>query len=180
MDNNELIKTWTEKFKIVPQQINKLSEIPCVATAFNSNIDAIIKINGQLLAELIEQNNIPLEDIENVKISSFSKKTDVILGIVKCFSKGIAEEWVTEDINIYKWMEKNLGYDRLQMGGQAGIIANALALLGVQKVIAHTNSHPKLQAQQFLDLDNLYAFDQNNNLDKAFNISKESDTPLIH
>ena len=86
MDNNELIKVWTEKFKVVPQQINKLSEIPCVATAFNSNIDAIIKINGQFLAELIEKNNISLEDIENVKISAFSKETDVILGIVKCFS----------------------------------------------------------------------------------------------
>lgn len=180
MDNNELINLWTEKFNVVPEQIKKLSEIPCVATAFNSNIDAIIKIKGQFLAELIEKNNIPLEDIENVKISGFNKETDVILGIVKCFYRGIAEEWITEDINIYKWMEKNLGYDRLQMGGQAGIIANALALLGVQKVIAHTNSHPELQAKQFLNLDNLYAFNDENILEKAFNVSKESDTPLIH
>ena len=101
MDNNELINLWTEKFNVVPEQIKKLSEIPCVATAFNSNIDAIIKIKGQFLAELIEKNNIPLEDIENVKISGFNKETDVILGIVKCFCRGIAEEWITEDINIY-------------------------------------------------------------------------------
>ena len=180
MDNNELINIWTEKFNIVPEQINKLSKIPSVATAFNSNIDAIVKIKGDFLAELIEKNNIPLSDIENVKISTFSKETDVILGIVKCFCRGIAEEWITEDINIYKWMENTLGYDKLQMGGQAGIIANALALLGIQKVIVHTNSHPKLQAEQFLNLDNLQAFNENNLLEKAYNISKESDVPLIH
>lgn len=180
MDNNELINLWTEKFKIVPEQIKKLSEISCVATAFNSNIDAVIKIKGKTLAELIVKNKIPLEDIENNKLSGFSKETDVILGIAKCFCRGIAEEWITDDIKIYNWMEKNLGYDRLQMGGQAGIIANTLALLGVQKVIAHTNSHPELQAKQFLDLDNLYAFNDKNSLEKAFTISNESDIPLIH
>ncbi|MBQ2886327.1 MAG: ADP-dependent glucokinase/phosphofructokinase [Alphaproteobacteria bacterium] len=180
MNNTDLVNLWTKKFDIVSKQIKKISKIPSVATAFNSNIDAIIKIKGEVLAKLIIDNNISLEDIEDVKISCFEKETDVILGIVKCFCRGIAEEWITEDIKIYNWMEKNLGYDKLQMGGQAGIIANALALLGVQKVIAHTNSHPELQAKQFLNLNNLYAFNDKNILEKAFDISKNSDTPLIH
>lgn len=46
-------------------------------------------------------------------------------------------------------METNLGYERLQMGGQGGIIANALALLGVNQVIAHTNLHPKSRQNSF-------------------------------
>ena len=66
------------------------------------------------------------------------------------------------------------------MGGQGGIIANTLALLGIQNVIAHTNSHPKLQAKQFLDLENLCAFDDNGDLKKAYNIERNEDMPLIH
>ena len=160
--NCEDLKTeWTKKYNVVSEQLEKLKQIPAAATAFNANIDAILKISGETLKKLIIDNNIPVSDLKDIQLSCFKKPADVLIGIVKCFSRGIAEEWVTEDINIYNWMEKNLGYDRLQMGGQGGIIANALALLGVNKVIAHTNSHPRLQAEQFLDLPNLYGIDNN-------------------
>ncbi len=171
---------WAEKYKAVPEQLEKLKQIPAAATAFNANIDAILKISGSKLKELLVKNNISATSLTDISLSGFRQPTDVLIGIVKCFSRGIAEEWVTEDINIYQWMEQNLGYDRLQMGGQGGIIANALALLGINKVIAHTNSHPKLQADQFLDLPNLLGIDENGNLQKATAISREKDIPLIH
>lgn len=180
MDNETLQQVWAEKFKVVPQQLDLLKKIPSIATAFNANIDAIFKINGETLEKLITENHISLSEIEDIKLSCAHKPVDIIIGIVKCFSKGIAEEWVTEDIKIYNWMEQNLGYDRLQMGGQGGIIANALALLGVKKVITHTNSHPKIQAEQFLDLENLLGFDESGGLRKAACISREADIPLIH
>ena len=47
MNNTDLVNLWTKKFDIVSKQINKISKIPCVATAFNSNIDAIIKIKAK-------------------------------------------------------------------------------------------------------------------------------------
>lgn len=180
MNYEELQNVWAQKYQEVPSQLEKLKRVRSAATAFNTNVDAILKISGKTLKKLILDNHISLADLENITISGFNKPSDVILGIVKCFSRGIAEEWVTDDINVYNWMEENLGYNRLQMGGQAGIIANALALLGVKKVLAHTNSHPKLQAQQFLNLDNLLGFDDEGHLEKAVNISRETDIPLIH
>ena len=180
MNCDDLISEWTKKYKVVSEQLEKLKQIPAAATAFNANIDAIFKISGEQLKKLILDNNISTEDLDNIQLSCFKKPTDVLIGIVKCFTRGIAEEWVTEDINIYNWMEQNLGYDRLQMGGQGGIIANALALLGINKVIAHTNSHPKVQAEQFLDLPNLFGIDNNGELQKATEISRENDIPLIH
>lgn len=180
MNCEDLRTEWTKKYSVVSEQLEKLKQIPAAATAFNANIDAILKISGERLKELINQNHISVNELQNIELSCFKKPTDVLIGIVKCFSRGIAEEWVTEDINIYNWMEQNLGYDRLQMGGQGGIIANALALLGINKVIAHTNSHPKLQAEQFLDLPNLYGIDNNGELQKATEISREQDIPLIH
>ena len=180
MNYIELKQVWAQKYKVVPTQLEKVKTISSAATAFNTNIDAILKINGETIKKLIEDNHISPDELFDINLSSFRKPSDVIIGIVKCFSRGIAEEWVTDDINVYKWMENNLGYQKLQMGGQGGIIANALALLGVQKVIAHTNSHPQLQAHQFLNLSNLLGIDENGTLCKAFDISREADIPLIH
>ena len=171
---------WNEKYKTVPAQLQKVQQVPSVATAFNANIDAILKISGKTLKRLLENNNISAQSLVNITLNHFEKPADVLIGITKCFSRGIAEEWVTEDINVYNWMDKNLGYQHLQMGGQGGIIANVMALLGVQRVIAHTNSHPMLQAQQFLNLDNLYGFDEKGELKQASLIKRQDDIPLIH
>ena len=77
-------------------------------------------------------------------------------------------------------MKENLGYDRLQMGGQGGIVANVLGILGVKKVIAHTNSLPTEQAQQFLKLENIVSFDENGQERPAYKINRSKDTPMIH
>lgn len=180
MADMSLESIWQEKYKVVPLQLEKIKQVPQVATGFNTNIDAILKISGKTLKKLLTDNHISAKSLVDTKLNYFEKPTDVLIGITKCFERGIAEEWITEDINIYNWMDKNLGYQRLQMGGQGGIIANVLALLGIQKVIAHTNSHPALQAKQFLGLDNLYGFNEKGELKRARAIKRNSDIPLIH
>ena len=66
------------------------------------------------------------------------------------------------------------------MGGQGGIVANVLAVTGVNKVYAHANSLPKLQAEQFLKLDNLLSFDVDGTEKPAHQIDRQTDIPLIH
>lgn len=180
MTDTELKDIWKEKYSVVSEQFKKIKQIPQVATAFNANIDAILKISGETLKKMLVENKISAAALIDTKLNHFEKPTDVLVGITKCFQKGIAEEWVTEDICVYNWMDKNLGYQRLQMGGQGGIIANVLALLGIQKVVAHTNSHPLMQAKQFLKLGNLYGFDDKGNLKPAYMVERKTDAPLIH
>lgn len=180
MEYDDLKQSWTRKYDVVPAQLQKLKEVPAAATAFNTNIDAIVKIKGETLKDLILANGLSVDDLQNIHLSGFKTATDTLIGIVKCFSRGIAEEWITDDLSIYKWIEENLGYERLQMGGQGGIIANVLALLGVNQVVAHANSLPKLQAEQFLDLDNLIGIDENGKPQKATAIARPLDIPLIH
>lgn len=172
-------KIWQENYKIVPEQLRKVKQTGKVFCAFNTNIDAVIKITGQRLREIAELVNLSEADLEeeNLKINS---PKDVVRGIIKCFSQGIAEEWLCEKQAVYEWMRDNLGYDRLQMGGQAGIVANAIATLGVSQVFVHTNSHPKLQAKQFLNLPNLLGFDEHNEVKQASKINRVNDLPLIH
>lgn len=180
MTNSELKKSWLEKYKRVPETLNRMQEVESAATAFNANVDAVVKISGKRLAALITAEKLRLEDLKNIKETRLNGGSDVIKGIFKCFCKGIAEEWLTEDKKVYDWMVENLGYDRLQMGGQGGIVANVLAVAGVKKVYAHTNSLPKLQAEQFLKLDNLLSFDDRGEERPAYQIDRLKDIPLIH
>lgn len=180
MNYQNLKDIWAEKYKVVLPQLEKIKKIPCVATAFNANIDAVIKIKGTQIEELLKKYDLTLEELKNANADDFKKPQDIVRGIVKCFSRGIAEEWVTENAENYKWLEKNLGYHHLQMGGQGGIIANVMALIGIKKVVAHTNSHPQLQAKQFLNLDNLFGIDEQGKLKKAAKIARNEDIPMIH
>lgn len=161
MNNSELRDIWAAKYANVDRTLARMKEVKAAATAFNTNVDAVLKISGKKLQELIEKFGLSWESLNNIEELKLLHATDVIKGVFKCFSRGIAEEWLTEDKAVFDWMVENIGYDRLQMGGQGGIVANALAAAGVSKVYAHTNSLPKLQAEQFLKLDNLVSFDEN-------------------
>lgn len=179
-DFSRLKKEWLDKYKLVPAILAKVKNIKTAATAFNTNIDAVLKIDGGKIEKLVKELNLSLSELENNKETKLNFGTDVVRGIFKCFCRGIAEEWIAADKKVYDWMSENLGYDRLQMGGQGGIVANVLAVAGVQKVYAHTNSLPKLQAEQFLELDNLLSFDENGKEAPAYKIDRNKDIPLIH
>ncbi len=180
MDTADLKKIWLEKYKIVPEQLNKLKEIESAETAFNANIDAVIKMSGENLKKLIQDEELTLSELEDIKQTKILTQKDVVKGIFKCFKNGIAEEWITEEKEVYDWLNKKIGYDRLQMGGQGGIVANALATVGIKKVVVHTNSLPELQAEQFVKKDNLLSFDINGELRPAYLINRENDIALIH
>lgn len=175
----ELKRIWQNFYAGVPNQLEKLGTIKSVATAFNTNIDAVLKVSGARIQELAQVVGLTAQDLANAQTQIFAPK-DVVRGIIKCFKHGIAEEWLCDNPATYQWMRQNLGYDRLQMGGQGGIIANLMAVVGVQKVLAHTNAHPALQAAQFLPADNLFGFDENGYLKKAADINRATEDAMIH
>lgn len=175
----DLQKIWQQSYKIVPEQLQRVQEVGCVVTAFNTNVDAIVKISGNKLTQLAQSVGFTTKDLQQNKAKLETPK-DVVRGIIKCFIQGIAEEWLCEDHSVYEWMQHNLQYDHLQMGGQAGIVANVMAVLGVKEVCAHTSSHPQLQAEQFLDLPNLRAINQDGAAQKAYAINRPNEEPLLH
>ena len=177
--NADLQQIWHQAYETVPLQLQRTAKINRAATAFNTNIDAVIKLSGARIATLAQSAGLTAADLRNTQ-TKLNTPQDVVRGIIKCFSLGIAEEWLCEDKTVFNWMQTNLGYDRLQMGGQAGIIANVLAVLGVREVCVHTASLPQIQAAQFLNVDNLLAFDDDGNLQKAHEINRRHDEPLIH
>lgn len=174
-----LCEIWRQAYAEVPAQLKRMQKVGRAVTAFNTNIDAVLKISGKQLSELANQVGLKASDLQE-KNTEIASPRDVVRGIVKCFTQGIAEEWLCEQKAVYEWMRDNLGFDRLQMGGQAGIVANVLAVLGVGEVCAHTNSHPKMQAECFLNAENLLAVDKSGAARKAYDIDCTDDAPLIH
>ena len=178
--SENLKKVWLDLFKNVPETLKKVAKVESAATAFNANIDAVLKLSGARFAELVKQQGLSLSELENNKTNKLNVPADVLKGIFKCFTQGIAEEWLSEEKSVYDWMIENLKYDRLQMGGQGGIVANVLGVTGVHKVMAHTNSLPKLQAEQFLKIDNIVSFDDKGHEKPAHLIDRKDDVPMVH
>ena len=87
---------WQKEYTVVPEQLKKVQKINAAATGFNANIDAVLKIKGKTLQKLILDNNLSSQVSEAINLNCMQKPTDVILGIVKCFVRGIAEEWITD------------------------------------------------------------------------------------
>lgn len=178
--SEEIKDNWLALYDNVDVTLNAVKQVKTAITAFNANVDAVLKIKGEELANLIKKQGLSLSDLNNIKQTKLLSPNDVVKGIFKCFTNGIAEEWLSEDKDVYDWMINNLGYDRLQMGGQGGIVANVLGILGVNKVCAHTNSLPKEQAEQFLELDNIVSYDESGNEKPAYQINRANDVPMIH
>jgi len=157
-----------------------MSHIKGLITAFNANIDAVIKLSGKKIAEIISRDSFDITALNRNAPGRINSREDALLGIIKCFAGGIAEEWLIEDVDVFHWLKENLGYDKMQMGGQGGIVANAMAVCNVNPVYVHCSSLPEAQAKLFLDLPNLLSVDEKGNFKQARNISRTADLPLIH
>lgn len=175
----EVVESWEAHYGEVKQTLKNVQQVQSVATAFNTNIDAVLKISGKKLAELASEIGLSWDELTNIEAYTLSSPQDVVKGAFRCFSKGIAEEWLA-NLETYDWMVRHLGFDRLQMGGQGGIVANALAVCGVQKIFNHCSSLPKQQAGLFLALPNLLSFDEKGEICQASEIDRKEDIPLIH
>ena len=178
--SEELKKVWLNLYENAPKTLGRVSDIETAVTAFNTNVDAVLKLSGKRLAELVKAAGLSLVELQDIKQTKLLEPNDVLKGIFKSFKNGIAEEWLSEEKIVYDWMRENLGFDRLQMGGQGGIVANVLGILGVQKVIAHTNSLPREQAEQFIKWDNIVSFDEQGIERPAYTINRVKDVPMIH
>ena len=146
---------WSSLYQVTKEKLENFPKIGGIVSAWNANIDAVVKLSGKRIENLLENHN----QIYNSSINMVCTPEDLLRGLIKCFKDGIAEEWIVENEEIFLWMKNNIGYDKLQMGGQGGIIANTAAICGVNPVFVHCASLPKMQADLFLELDNLVSFD---------------------
>ncbi len=180
VSNSEIVLRWAENYKTAPEQLKKMAEVNGLISAFNANIDAVIKISGKDISELISRFSLNESNLVQEGKRQIHTIEDAVRGIIHCFKSGIAEEWLVENETVYKWLNQEIGYDKLQMGGQGGIVANVMAVCGVNPVYVHCASLPSIQANLFIDRKNLLTVDQTGKISKAHSIDRQEDIPLIH
>ena len=77
---------WRKQYQIVPAQLQKVAEVGAVATAFNCNIDAVVKLSGAQISALADGFALSAEDALNCP-TKLERPRDVVCGIIKCFIK---------------------------------------------------------------------------------------------
>jgi len=174
----DLQSRWLENYRSVPETLASLREVGSVLSGFNANIDAVRKIKPEFFQGLLNQVGDPYAG--GATHHAIATAGDLLRGFVECFEEGIAQEWLVTDEDTYAWLDQNIGYDQLQMGGQGGIIGNVMAVCGIRNVLVHAASLPDKQSSQFLAEDNLLSANSEGQFDCACRIHREQDVPLIH
>jgi ADP-dependent phosphofructokinase/glucokinase len=176
----DLKQIWKNHYANSPRQLERMRQVGGVASVFNANIDAVLKVSPAALQAWAAKEKLGATALSADGPRRITSAADVLRGFVHCFKQGIAQEWLVTEEGAFQWMRDNLGYDRLQMGGQGGIIANVMAVAGVQTVYVHCASLPGQQGGLFLGHPNLLSTDKAGNLHPASSIDREGDLPLIH
>ncbi|MEA2042886.1 MAG: ADP-dependent glucokinase/phosphofructokinase [Bacteroidota bacterium] len=180
MASKSLKETWFKHYQTAPRQLKKMAETKGLVSAFNANIDAVKKISGNDIEQLIEKLGISSDILLREGQKEIHNFEDVLRGFIRCFRGGMAEEWLIEKEETFQEIDKYIGYDKMQMGGQGGIVANLMGVCGIDSVYAHCASLPKEQALLFHNLENLQSFNVSGKPVKARNIVRTEDVPLIH
>ena len=177
---SDLKQTWKAHYATAPRQLQRMRDVGGVASVFNANIDAVLKVSPEKFLGWVAQEGFKAEDVAGDGPKRIGSHADVLRGFLYCFRQGIAQEWLVTEEDAFDWMREHLGYDRLQMGGQGGIIANVMAVAGVKQVYVHCAGLPQQQGHLFLDKASLVSADQNGALKPARHIDRHEDLPLIH
>ena len=175
---SDIQAAWRRHYATVPATLQALRDVAAVISVFNTNIDAVRTITPAIFDQLAaDAGGVPAD---TGGPSAIASPADLLRGFLTCFRDGVAQEWLVADQATFRWLERHVGHDRLQMGGQGGIIANVMAVCGVRNVLAHAASLPAQQAAQFVDRPNLLAADAAGRLRPAHRVDRPDDVPLIH
>lgn len=176
----DLKAIWKRHYACAPRQLERVKAVRGVVSVFNANIDAVLKVQPATLRAWMAQLEVDEARLLDLGDKRVDAPADVLRGFVACFREGIAQEWLVSSAETFAWMREHLGYDRLQMGGQGGIIANVMTVIGAQNVYVHCASLPAQQAGLFLDAPRLQSSAADGRLHPARAIDRAGDLPLIH
>ncbi|WP_210411138.1 ADP-specific phosphofructokinase [Thermococcus aciditolerans] len=127
-----------------------------VYTAYNTNVDAITFLKGEIVQRLIDEFGAEavrkrMDDYPR----EINEPLDFVARLVHALKTGkpMAVPLVNEEL--HTWFDSHFKYDVERMGGQAGIIANLLANLDFSRVVVYTPHLARKQAEMFVDKPNL-------------------------
>lgn len=122
-----------------------------ILCGYNVNIDSVYRVSGVEISELLEtfEEAEILDKIENPPGKIFSK-SDFVAGLAYCMKNGCGAEWLVFEQSVFEFLKSRyFGKSLVRMGGNAGIMANALSQLGASRVIPNIAVPSKTQLSLF-------------------------------
>lgn len=151
------IKEWEEHYQDAYFSIrDALKDIKGIFVAYNGNVDAIKHVSEEEVSKLINMlgcNTVQDQIVQYPR--EIKDPVDLMARLVISMREGKAAEVPTYTTDIHEWLQANLGFDKARMGGQAGIMSNLLANLGIPNIISYIPWLSKEQADYFTDAQNL-------------------------
>lgn len=122
-----------------------------ILCGYNVNIDSVYRVSGAEVSELLETFEMTeiLGKIENPPGKILSE-SDFVAGLAYCMKNGCGAEWLVFERSVFEFL-KNRYFEKsiVRMGGNAGIMANALSQLGAFRVIPNVAVPSKTQLSLF-------------------------------
>lgn len=122
-----------------------------ILCGYNVNIDSVYRINRAEISELLEtfEEAEILNKIENLP-GNIASEADFVAGLAYCMKNGYGAEWLVSEHSVFKFLKNRyFGKSLVRMGGNAGIMANALSKLGASRVITNVAVPSKTQLSLF-------------------------------
>ena len=157
-------RAWEEIYRRVRDTgLALLAGIEGVALGFHSVIDAIKRIRpGEIEAALEADPALRREVLDRLETMPVEAETpaDVLIGLLASVEAGRSLRLVVRNEEIVSWLMAHFGYDRLRLGGTSGCMANALAPLGIRRVLIYANPLTRELAELFGEEKALVAFSE--------------------
>jgi len=122
-----------------------------ILCGYNVNIDSVYRVSGAEVSKLLETFEMDeiLEKIEKPPEKILSE-SDFVAGLAYCMKNGCGAEWLVLERSVFEFL-KNRYFEKslVRMGGNAGIMTNALSQLGVSRVIPNVAVPSKIQFSLF-------------------------------
>jgi ADP-dependent phosphofructokinase/glucokinase len=112
-----------------------------IICAYPVNIDAVYNIKGEEISSLIQSDHAPT--IKSELKESIGSREDLISSLLFCMQQGSGAELLIENQALAKLIESSFPW-QFRLGGNAGIMANALAALGARPVLNAPALGPRL------------------------------------
>ncbi|MGB9940746.1 ADP-dependent glucokinase/phosphofructokinase [Methanosarcina sp.] len=122
-----------------------------ILCGYNVNIDSVYRVSGAEISELLKTFEAAeiLNKIENPPGKIISE-SDFVAGLAYCMKKGCGAEWLVFEQSVFEFLKSRyFGKSLIRMGGNAGIMANALSQLGASRVIPNVAVPSKTQLSLF-------------------------------
>jgi ADP-dependent phosphofructokinase/glucokinase len=122
-----------------------------ILCGYNVNIDSVYRVNGAEILELLDsfESAEILDKIETPPGKIFSE-SDFVAGLTYCMKNGCGAEWLVFEQSVFEFLKSRyFGKSLVRMGGNAGIMANALSQLGASRVIPNVAVPSETQLSLF-------------------------------